>query len=233
MVLGVDGRPAAGVAVVHLGSGQQAGLPHHGAMWVYNATKDQSVTDGLGHFKFSPKYGPSEVWVATEEGFAWKAAKDLTGTNGIQLERWASVHGRIVRDRQGIPDERIEIRFEGRDGGDRPYVNLEGTQADESGRFHLKRVPPGRITIATRKALEGSQFEGWTLLPQLTVHLQPGEDRPLEDLEKSEQGRFPDGTDRGPATTSSQAGFLPWLIPSVLAAGALVALMTFKSGRAR
>ena len=234
VVLGVDGRPAAGVAVVHLGSGQQARLPHQGAMWVYNATKDESVTDGLGHFKFSPKYGPSEVWIATEEGFAWKAAKDLTGTNGIQLERWASVHGRIVRDRQGIPDEPIEIRFEGRDGGDRPYVNLEGTRADESGRFHLKRVPPGKLVIATREAIEVGPLKGaWSLVPQLTVHLKPGEDRLLEDLEKSEHGRLPDGTDRGVATTSSQAGFLPWLMPGVLAAGALVALMAFKSGRAR
>ena len=130
-------------------------------------------------------------------------------------------------DRDSLPEgTRFSI------GREQAWDSLTLTLAAD-GRFHLKRVPPGRITIATRKALEGSQFEGWTLLPQLTVHLKPGEDRHLEDLEKSEQGRFPDGTDRGVATTSSQAGFLPWLIPSVLAAGALVALMAFKSGRAR
>jgi hypothetical protein len=131
-------------------------------------------------------------------------------------------------DRDSLPEgTRFSIGRE--QAWDSPTLTLAA-----DGRFHLKRVPPGEITIATLKAIEDEPIKGaWSPVPQLTVHLKPGEDRPLEDLEKSEQGRFPDGTDRGVATTSSQAGLLPWLIPSVLAAGALVALMAFKSGRAR
>ncbi len=41
------------------------------------------------------------------------------------------------------------------------------------------------------------------------------------------------GTTRFRHEPPPQAGFLPWLMPGVLAAGALVALMAFKSGRAR
>jgi hypothetical protein len=176
--------------------------------------------------ELGPRVPPKVCGVTSSPG-STKLLQHRAGDLGIRPGH--RLAGRLkLFDRDSLPEgTRFSIGRE--QAWDSPTLTLAA-----DGRFHLKRVPLGEITIATLKAIEDEPIKGaWSPVPQLTVHLKPGEDRPLEDLEKSEQGRFPDGTDRGPATTSSQAGFLPWLIPSVLAAGALVALMTFKSGRAR
>ena len=224
VVLGLDGRPAAGATVVHLSSFQSATLPQKGAlqvhdgarMQVHDSAMNQTVTDGLGRFLFSPKYGASQVWIVTDEGFARVPAKGLTGTNEVRLERWASVHGRIVRNRHGIADETMGMQFgDGFDAGASWWVILEGTLADESGRFHLARVPPGKISLTTQK-LENYLEGAYTHVPQITIQLKPGEDRHLEDLEKSEKGRFPDGTDRENPMEPWKKLFLLWLLKGVV-----------------
>ena len=220
----LDGRPAAGVTVVHLSSFQSATLSQKGAlqvhegarMQVHDSAMNQTVTDGLGRFLFSPKYRASQVWIVTDEGFARVPAKGLTGTTEVRLERWASVHGRIVRNRHGIADETMGMQFgDGFDAGASWWVILEGTLADESGRFHLARVPPGKISLTTQK-LENYLEGAYTHVPQITIQLKPGEDRHLEDLEKSEKGRFPDGTDRENPMEPWKKLFLLWLLKGVV-----------------
>jgi len=237
VVLGLEGRPAAGVTVVHLSPGQRAVLPQQGALSLHDrstGSEDETITDASGRFQFSPKFGTSEVWVVTDEGFARVAAARLTGTNVVQLERWASVRGRIVRERQGIADEAVELQLGRRFDANAPSVSFEGTTADESGRFRFSRVPPGEITLATQRKIDDSRIQGWTLAPQVTVLLKPGEDRQLEDVEKSENGRYPDGIDEyGRSVVPSKESFLPWLVPGVMMMGFLTATAVFRSRRTR
>ena len=71
-------------------------------------------------------------------------------------------------------------------------------------------------------------------MPQVTVLLKPGEDRQLEDVEKSEKGRYPDGIDEyGRSVVPSKESFLPWLVPGVMMMGFLTATAVFRSRRTR
>lgn len=184
VVLGIDGKAAAGVSVLHLGPGEQAYLRQSGEVSGQSVPDGTAVTDDQGRFEFGPKYGKSEVIVATPEGFARVAAAQITGAPTVRLEPWASVSGRMIQGGRPLVREPVDMQKNQAYSPAAPHLNMEGTVTDEDGRFRLERVPPGLMQLTTREGAGG----GWTSIPQHRWDAKPGQSVDVGNVVKKATG---------------------------------------------
>lgn len=186
VLLTVEGSPATNVTVYHLGPGEQAYLPRAGDLRGQQRGEDSVChTDAQGRFQFPPKFGASEIIVATDAGFARVAASALPADGQVQLQPWAKVAGRLVQAGKPVADENVELQFAGGFQPDHAFLNLQGTKTDADGRFTFDRVPPAELQIATRRKLDANSA-GWMTVPQKQFTAKSGETLDLGDVTKAD-----------------------------------------------
>ncbi len=180
------GHPATNVAVYHLGPGAQAYLPREGNLGGLRRGDDSECrTDTQGRFQFPPKLGASEIVAATDAGFVRVEASALPADGQVQLQPWAKVSGRLVQAGKPVADETLEIWFAGVFQPDHPRVNLQSTKTDPDGQFVFDRVPPAELRILTRHKVR-EKDGSWTLEPQKSFTVKPGETLDLGDVAKAD-----------------------------------------------
>jgi hypothetical protein len=179
-----DGSPAAGVTVLYLGPGEQAGLSREGR---FSGSRlpggSQALTDPNGRFDFKPKFGECELYAASDAGFARVSPRDLAKNGNVTLQPWARVRGRLVRGGQPLPGERIDLGWPAGFRAESGWLHLHGSKSDADGYFTLEHVPPAELILTTRRQ---SGFGGWTNERQHLFTVKPGETLDLGTIEKKD-----------------------------------------------
>mgnify|MGYP003574917913 CR=1 FL=1 len=180
-LVGVDGKPAAGVKVYLLGAMEQGSLNRQGELNVFSRGGPEAVavTDTEGRFKLAPKAGEAEIFAATKEGFARVPVKDLE--EKIALQRYGKVRGRLMKDGKPAAEEAVDLGTEWAFSQDRPHLNLHGTVTDENGYFEIAMVPPGKMKVTRREKF--GPGGGWTNIEIKGFEAHPGETVDLGEVE--------------------------------------------------
>jgi uncharacterized GH25 family protein len=181
VLLDVNGQPAAGITVLHLGPGEQSFLAVEGELRYSGMSQVQ--TDDQGRFSFAPKFGDSEIIAASASGFAKVPASQVQRSGNLQLSAWAGIKGRLVEKGKPVANENLDLRWAGGFNPAAPYLNLGGTKTDEDGRFSFSRVPIGALELTTRQNL-GQNMGGWSSTSQKSVTTRAGELLDVGDVEK-------------------------------------------------
>ncbi len=169
IIHGLDGQPLAGVDVTFNGSGYGASIengrlnPHSGRN---PAPRIRTGPDG--RYTFRPQGQRVSVIAVHDSGFAFRSADDLAASTDLTLARWGRIEG-VVKigqkpaSRQTMAGWLLESP-----------VHYK-TETDESGRFVLDRVAPGRLTLYRR--VENQDGQGWTPSDTVSLDMKPGADR--------------------------------------------------------
>ena len=183
VLLGVEGKPAAGVTIYLLGPMEQGYLNNKGEIHAYQVgDESQCTTDAEGKFKFAAKLGEAEVFAATKEGFARASAKELPPK--IELQRYGKVRGRLVKDGKPMAEQEVDLGWERDFRAERPHVGMHGTLTDEEGRFEISMVPAGKLKVTRRD--KSGLGGGWSNVEIKKFEGRAGEVVELGDLEYPE-----------------------------------------------
>ncbi len=181
-----DGRPADGVTVVYLVTGEHAALDNQGTIKVYrDLDRSRDITDPEGEFRFAPKYGAGEVFAANSKGFGRCRTSDLAQNGKFTLQPWARVNGRLVEKGKPVANEAVELGWPlGSRGLNQPWLGLPTVRSDAEGWFSFPCVPSGKLEISTRGPTQKGDLPG-DLQPQRQFTVKPGEELELGDVEKT------------------------------------------------
>jgi len=111
-------------------------------------------------------------------------ASEVKPGKKLQLQRWSSVYGVLVRDGKPVSGEPLDLCWTEEFDNNRPYVNLHGTVTDDSGNFKIEKVPPGEMRIAVRKDL-GAGIGGWQSIKLKPFTTAPGQALNLGEIVKN------------------------------------------------
>jgi RNA polymerase sigma factor (sigma-70 family) len=172
IVRGPDGRPMAGVDVAISGDGYQAhikdGRLQSGSGGYYGSLQVRTGPDGRYAF---PRRGRRVAVVAVHAaGFAIRSADEVAVSTDLALAPWARIEGTVKIGTRAAPGEFLVARLQ------EPGLRGEAVgeaRSDESGRFVLDRVAPGRIWLYRR--VDNQDRQGWRLSHPLYRDVKPGE----------------------------------------------------------
>jgi hypothetical protein len=184
----LDGQPVAGATVIYLAGQEQGGLDGKGGLETYMQAGENILTDATGQFSFAPQLGTGKIFAANSNGFGRIIPEALQKSGVVILQPWARVHGRLVKDGKPVAGENVDLSWGGSFSHDWPLLNLHGAVTDKDGRFTIDFVPPGSMSISTRKHLD-SDHSGWTNQQQRDFTAKPGEDIDLGDVVKNDSER--------------------------------------------
>jgi hypothetical protein len=169
VVRGRDGRPLAGVDVAL--SGPDYDTPFENGRLKPGSTRSGAPmvrTGRDGRYVFRPQAHRDPVMAVHDTGFAIRFADELAATGDLTLAPWGRVEGMVKIGNKPAAGRRV--------GGwlflPVPMVRY-ATVTDDSGRFVLDRVAPGRITVYYR--VDNADHQGWTLSNSVSVDVKPGE----------------------------------------------------------
>lgn len=176
VVVGVDGRPLAGVEVYAATPQQPVNLyadRQRVAMPV--------VTRFDGTFSLDR---PAKDWVLvalSPEGVAQVQVEDLDKPGGtrVVLQPWGRVEGRLFAGDKPLPNQLVHIAVTG--FADDPLtncvINQTPTRTDKDGRFVFPRVPPGSPMLShwdERSSIKSSKWDEIDVRPGQTVTVDLG-----------------------------------------------------------
>ncbi len=193
-----EGRPASGVSVARMNGTWGDPLNHlefdpsHGLLSVtYPYEHLQFATDASGRFELPALWGGGTVFMASTQGFAFRAVQDLATNPVVTLGRYGRITGRLVGPTDRIADQKLHLGFARSASFDMAMRDLQlRTVTDAEGRFSFDPAPPGRLEIL--QLIPDSMGRGYWTAP--TIHgleLQPGQSVSLElkpDRPDEEQG---------------------------------------------
>jgi thiol-disulfide isomerase/thioredoxin len=183
VVLQPDGKPAANVKV-YLADSAQNGVYVDGSDLavnenIYNRTR-RTLTDGSGHFSFSPQPDDYAVLVIDPSGYAEEPIDQLEKTETVQLQKYARVEGQLmIGSRPGVHEAvNLGLAYS-------PYAYYPRNvpplslflhaRTDGEGKFVFERVPPIAVEISHQPNVRDSST-GIIAESQTTdLALQPGE----------------------------------------------------------
>jgi hypothetical protein len=112
VLLSVNGEPLAGATIYLLGPGEQGGLSNDGQLLTQNVGDEgRTVTSNDGRFTFAARLGDTELYCANSEGFLRVKASEVKPGKKLQLQRWSSVYGVLVRDGKPVSGEPLDLRW--------------------------------------------------------------------------------------------------------------------------
>lgn len=182
-----EGRPAAGVSVARMNGTWGDPLNHlefdpsHGLLSVtYPYEHLKFATDASGRFELPALWGGGTVFMASTQGFAFRAVQDLATNPVVTLGRYGRITGRLVGPPDRIADQQLHLGFARSASFDTWFRNLElRTVTDAEGRFSFDPAPPGRLEIL--QLIPDSMERGfWTSRTIHGLELQPGQSLSLE-----------------------------------------------------
>jgi thiol-disulfide isomerase/thioredoxin len=154
-IVGIDGKPAAGVLVVFVPAGRVVDiLSRHEVDDDSNYVRKH--TDSEGRVSFALPAGPSMVIVADDSGCARASGEDLRRDAVIHLRAWGKLRGQfMIGERPGagvelmvtVNEDSAEagmpgIRVHGQNEGESGYI-----KTDSEGRFTIEALPPGELYV--------------------------------------------------------------------------------------
>ncbi len=170
MVLGLDGRPLAGAAVVLSTASLQAQF-HNGKF--HETAYSRAVTDAEGRFAFPAQTERFAVFVDHESGFAEADDRALAESKPIALRPWGRIEGTVQIGPR--PAAGVEIRLEEPERSPAPRtMQSHQRTTDARGRFAFEHLIPGRLTLSRIFRLDRSAFHVGTGAVR-TIEVRPGE----------------------------------------------------------
>lgn len=106
-------------------------------------------TTAQGHFSFAPEPDPFLLVAANDTGYAQVTQKEIAGSGQIQLQPWARIQGRLIRD--GKPVSGYRIRMSPVRVGNSTALHFFAryhSTTDEKGEFVFERVAPGPVSLS-------------------------------------------------------------------------------------
>ncbi len=170
IVRGPDGRPMAGVSVALAGEG-------YGARIENGQLKPGSVDDRIlrmqtgpdGRYAFSHPGRLGSVIAIHDSGFAIRSAEELAASADLTLAPWARLEGLLKVGAGPAPGQRMVARL--LESG---WASVDNNvRTDESGRFVMDRVAPGRLTVYHRVETPGRTV--WMASHAVNLDVKPGE----------------------------------------------------------
>jgi hypothetical protein len=151
----------------------------------------QFATDASGRFELPALWGGGTVFMASTQGFAFRAVQDLATNPVVTLGRYGRITGRLVGPPDRIADQKLHLGFARSASFDMTLRNLQlRTVTDAEGRFSFDPAPPGRLEIL--QLIPDSMGRGyWTSRTIHELELQPGQSVSVElqpDRPDEEQG---------------------------------------------
>jgi thiol-disulfide isomerase/thioredoxin len=169
VVLGVDGKLAAGVSVMLATPTQDANL------WD-NYGNQLSTTDAAGRFAFPD---PGEPWTVVARSDAGFARAEQGQADVVRLQPWASVTGRFSDGGKPVKGAEVFLSMNTVSGpGHLQFHTQKRAATDADGRFAFPQVPPGQVCIATH--LGPWQDPGYRSGPSMPLDLRPGQRAELD-----------------------------------------------------
>jgi len=155
--------------------------PSHGLLSVaYPNQHLKFATDASGRFELPALWGGGTVFMASTQGFAFRAVQDLATNPVVTLARYGRITGRLVGPTDRIADQKLHLGFARSASFDMAMRDLQlRTVTDAEGRFSFDPAPPGRLEIM--QLIPDSMGAGYWTSP--TIHgleLQPGQSLSLE-----------------------------------------------------
>ncbi|WP_435019947.1 carboxypeptidase regulatory-like domain-containing protein [Tundrisphaera sp. TA3] len=147
VVLGPDGRPAAGASVCLLTPGSGAYLTNARPPDARNTAVVEAGADGK--FRFPSQDGKFALVALHDGGFARVTGDDLANSPEIQLVGWGRVEGvlRVGKNPGSGEAVRLSIQQDGGPSEMHPYFDYR-TIADADGHYAIERVPPGKAFVS-------------------------------------------------------------------------------------
>jgi len=172
-VLDPNGNPAPGAQVALCTNDKSATLLTGTLAPQGNPSSSAEIieTDADGSFSFSEDPNDFLIVAAHEIGFAQVESEAFVTPTTIQLQPWGRVEGTMYIGREPAVDETMWISqiSSAQTGRKFSYRNQATTKTD--GRFVIKKVPPGRLSVGLSRRTGGSSTAG--ISRQILV--QPGQ----------------------------------------------------------
>jgi uncharacterized GH25 family protein len=149
ILLGPDGRPAAGVTMVFGAEHEQFSLNADTSLTTYDGNRSTQTTKPDGSFAFASKANGKKVFAASEAGWAGVSLKSWPADGRIRLLSWGKANGALT-NAAGQPVANVQVAIElnrDYDQGD-PWVNFQDRPTtDAAGKFSFQHVPPGDVRL--------------------------------------------------------------------------------------
>lgn len=138
-------------------------------------------TTAQGRFSFPPETDPFLLVVANDTGYAQVTQKEIAGSGRIQLQPWARIEGKLLRDGKPVTGYRIRLSpvRVGNSSALHFFARYHST-TNEKGEFIFERVAPGPVSLAPdlgpweQSQLTSAQNVPLVAKPGDTIHLSLG-----------------------------------------------------------
>jgi beta-lactamase regulating signal transducer with metallopeptidase domain/thiol-disulfide isomerase/thioredoxin len=176
VVLGPDGAPVAGAAVI---AGTPSVVPMLSSGEVgFGDRGEELKTAADGRFALAATWEPMRIRATHALGFAEVLRSPEEEIGPLTLVPWAKASGRLVQDGRPMKQQGIIVTtLPERHLGEARFQDSYQTQTDSDGRFEFKRLPPGPCQL--RVSLGPWRESELTSGASLAMDLKPGESREL------------------------------------------------------
>lgn len=186
ILLGIDGKPAAGVNVFFGAEQEQFSIEPTGEIRAYGNPRATAATGPDGSFAFASKPNGRRVFAANEEGWLSVAIADWPSDGRLRLTAWAQARGTLL-EADGKPALNTQVAIESvrnYQEGDAWANFQERPTVDANGRFAFQRVPPGDVRLVHLVPMNNGGG-GWMHALQTNFTAQPGKSVDLGTMKKT------------------------------------------------
>jgi hypothetical protein len=138
-------------------------------------------TTAQGRFSFPPETDPFLLVVANDTGYAQVTQKEIAGSGRIQLQPWARIEGKLLRDGKPVTGYRIRLSPVRVGNSSAPHFFAQyHSTTNEKGEFIFERVAPGPVSLSPdlgpweQSELTSAQNVPLVAKPGDTIHLSLG-----------------------------------------------------------
>lgn len=171
VVVGRDGKPAAGASVCLIAEGTSAQFEEGQPPKRRDAVVTE--TDQDGRFQFLSQEGAFTLVALNDDGIATLNGAELNVSDVVKLEAWGRVEGVIRVGARLAPGGTVRLFYSPDVSGNapQPYFSYT-TTTDDHGRYVIERVPPGEVQVA-REVQRSNQTTAYT--HNSRVEVKPGQ----------------------------------------------------------
>ena len=179
VVRGIEGEPLADADVLMCTAMQSLDLSNGRLSRPSDALSAR--TTAQGRFSFPPETDPFLLVVANDTGYAEVTQKEIASSGQIQLQPWARIEGKLLRDGEPVTGYRIRL-FPVRVGNSTAphFFSRCNSTTNGKGEFIFERVAPGPVSLSPdlgpweQSELTSAETVPLVAKPGDTIHLSLG-----------------------------------------------------------
>jgi len=147
VVLGIEGKPLADADVMMCTAMQSLDLSNGRLSRPSDALIAR--TTAQGRFSFPPETDPFLLVVVNDTGYAEVTQKELASSGQIQLQPWARIEGKLLRDGEPVAGYRIRLSPVRVGNSTAPhFFSRYNSTTNGKGEFIFERVAPGYVSLS-------------------------------------------------------------------------------------